>query len=329
MSLFTKWCNLRWLRILSLLSYYIWPRVFFIIFTFQPTGSSGYKRIHFDVNSLVDSERLTNFTILTVRTFHFPSPTSSCQKAACRATFGILLWANLSWFWEAGGPLTPAQRLSLCYLPAACCHGYPGSVAGQCSTIEIYDTTSPSRNTSAFCVAVIISLLDAFCSPHQVPLRLPACLGQHGGNDRSHLLVHMCVLAIWQMDLYLHHQTTFSQITACSGICIYEQSVQTDSSRKTVMVWLMCPWRDDSKYWGKNSQTLVEMEILQMFEMKREGDKEFWLTLSTYSPHILGWYSYLVVPVLLKYKKMRNEVIFLWLSWIEWLTAGWMDGRRD
>lgn len=80
---------------------------------------------------------------------------------------------------------------------------------------------------------------------------ISACLEQHGGNDRSGLFVHMCVLAILQMELYLHHQTTFSQIAARSGICIYEQSIQTDSSRKAVMVWLMCPWRDDSKYWGK------------------------------------------------------------------------------
>lgn len=72
------------------------------------------------------------------------------------------------------------------------------------------------------------------------------------------------------MELYLHHQTTFSQISARSGICIYEQSVQTDSSRKAVMTWLMCPWRDESKYWGgKKNQTVLEMEeIMQMFETK-------------------------------------------------------------
>lgn len=87
---------------------------------FHPARSAGLKRMHFDANNLVDSVRLTNFTILAALTFRFPN-ISSRQKAACRAGFRILLSANLSWFWEAEGPLTLARR----YLPAACCHGNP------------------------------------------------------------------------------------------------------------------------------------------------------------------------------------------------------------
>lgn len=207
--------------------------------------------MHFDVNSLVDSERLTNFTILAVRALHFPPPTSvAVKKLPVVRALGFCSelifpgFEKLEAHW-----LQPADsRSAISQQPVAMVT--LAQWRADAAALK-YMIQPPSLNISAFCVAVIISLLDAFCSPHQVPLRFPACLGQHGGNDTSGLLVHMCVLAILQVEFYLHHQTTFSQITARSGICIYEQSVQTDSSRKAVTGWLMCPWRDASKYWGK------------------------------------------------------------------------------
>lgn len=229
---------------LSLFLYYIWPQLFCIISTFHALWCQPFSR-------LWASNKLS-----IPRCSHFPLPPadiSSRQKAACRASFGILLCANLllvlrSWRPTDSSPMTLAPLSPSSLLPWL--PWLSGSPMQQDWNIWY---NPPSLKTSAFCVAVIISLLDAFYSPHQVPLRFPACLGQHGGNGTSGMLVHMWVLAILQMELYLRHSTTFSQITARSGICIYEQSVQTDSSRKAVMVWPMCPWRDDTKYWRKKS----------------------------------------------------------------------------
>lgn len=95
-----------------------------------------------------------------------------------------------------------------------------------------YMIQPPSLNTRAFCVAVIISLLDAFCSPLQLPLRFPACPGWRGGNDRSGLFVHMCALAILQMELYLHHRTTFSQITALAFVFVSSPSRRIPTGRQ-------------------------------------------------------------------------------------------------
>lgn len=71
------------------------------------------------------------------------------HKAACCAGFRILLWANLSWCSKAEGPLTPASRFRC--LPAACCHGYLSSVAGQCSSSLTYDTTSFTKHPQLCC----------------------------------------------------------------------------------------------------------------------------------------------------------------------------------
>lgn len=244
MSLFTKWSNLRWLRISSLFVHYIWPHVFCIIFTFHLARSAGLKKMHFDVNSLADPERLTNF--YNPRCSHFPLPPtdiSSRQKAACRASFGILLWANLSWFWEARGPLTPARRLSLHYLPAACCHGYLGSVAARCSSIEIYDTTPllpPSLNTSAFLCCCHHK--PAWCLLLTPPSATEICLGQHGGNDRSGLLVHMCVLAILQNGTVFkpsdHLQPTYSPLWHLCLWAIRPDRFQQEGSNGVVNVSL-------------------------------------------------------------------------------------------
>ena len=132
--------------------------------------------------------------IPTALTFHFP-PTS-IPVIALHVVWGLTFF----FFWVGGselislgaqkaeGPLTPACWLSLHCLPAACCHGYLGSVAGQCSSSLMYDTASFTKQY-CLCVAVISHLPGAFCSPLQPSPRsvgLPrTAWAEKRGRDRN------------------------------------------------------------------------------------------------------------------------------------------------
>lgn len=66
------------------------------------------------------------------------------------------------------------------------------------------------------------------------------------------------------------------------------------------------------------------LEIMQMFKMEREGVKEAWVTLSSYSPHIFCWYySYLVVPVLKNRRKWEMKLLFC-----DWVEFNWLLERQ-
>ena len=152
----------------------------------------SHKR--FDVNNLVGSLPEKNFAYPHCSYFPLSSNINTRHSAACSVRF------NVFFFWVGGselislgaqkaeGPLTPACWLSLHCLPAACCHGYLGSVAGQCSSSLMYDTASFTKQY-CLCVAVISHLPGAFCSPLQPSPRsvgLPrTAWAEKRGRDRN------------------------------------------------------------------------------------------------------------------------------------------------
>lgn len=309
---FTKWCNLRWLRILSLFSYYIWPHVFCIIFTFHPARSAGLKKDALwcqQFSRLWASNKLYNPRCS--RSPLPPTDISSRQKAACRASFGILLWANLSWFWEAGGPLTPARRLSLRYLPAACCHGYLGSVAGRCSSIEIYDTTPFTKHQCFLCCCHHKPAWCLLLAPPSAT-EISSLSGTARWKRHKRLAcAYVCAGNFANGILFTpsdHLQPNYSPLWHLYLWAIRPDGFQQEGSNSVVNVSL----EGCFKILRKKSQTLVEMEIMQMF----------WKGSLINSFDLFTSYFLLILYIFsractLKEKKMRNEATFLWLSWIE------------
>lgn len=135
----------------------------------------------------------------------------------------------------------------------------------------------PSLNTSAFLCCCHHK--PAWCLLLAPPSATEICLGQHGGNDRSGLLVHMCVLAILQNGTVFkpsdHLQPNYSPLWHLCLWAIRPDRFQQEGSNGVVNVSLEGMIQNTE---GKKSQALVEMEIMQMFEMEREGGKEVWLT---------------------------------------------------
>lgn len=128
---------------------------FCIISTFHTAMSTDFKRMclhkRFDVNYWVGSLPEKKLCVSPLLLLSISSNINSHHRTACSVRFRVLLWANLSWCSKAEGPLTPACWLSLLCLPAACCHGYPSSAAGRCSSSLMYDTTYFTKHC-CFCV---------------------------------------------------------------------------------------------------------------------------------------------------------------------------------